>query len=71
MFLAHPQVFYSFIFILYNISGYKEQCGTMEHDQYLLNEKNESCPYQYYYLDGGPLMKKVAFNSQEQHDLVV
>jgi hypothetical protein len=39
----------------------------MEHDQYLLNEKI----YQYYYLDGGPIMKKVAFSSQEQHDLVV
>jgi hypothetical protein len=37
----------------------------------LLNEKNESCPYQYYYLDGGPIMKKVVFSSQEQHNLVV
>jgi hypothetical protein len=23
------------------IMGYKKQCGTMEHDQYLLNAKNE------------------------------
>jgi hypothetical protein len=37
----------------------------------LLNAKNERCPYQYYYLDGGPMMKKVVFSSQEQQDLVV
>jgi hypothetical protein len=43
----------------------------MEHDKYLLNAKNERYPYQYYYLDGGPIIKKVAFSSQEQHDLVV
>jgi hypothetical protein len=36
----------------------------MEHDQYLLNAKNESCPYQYYCFDGGPIMEKVAFSSQ-------
>jgi hypothetical protein len=42
----------------------------MEHDQYLLNAKNELSFYQYYDFDGGPIMKRLPLII-EQHGLAV